>query len=148
MPIIKWQPFKDLNQHKFEPDDFFAPQEEWVPFVPTFKVEEPAMDVYQDKDNFYVEMPLSGISPEKVEISVENHVLTVSGQIEEKKEEKGKQYLKKEIRRGSFQRSMRLPSEVKGDKATAESKNGILKITIPKTQKASSQAKRIPIKIK
>jgi HSP20 family protein len=145
MPI-KWRPFRELER-PFQLPDVFE-EDEWVPFVPTFRAEEPALDIYQDKNNLYVEVPLVGIRPKDVEISIEDNVLTIQGKTEDRKEIKEKDYLRKEIRRGSFRRVIKLPVEVKGNKAKAESSEGILKITIPKVAKAGVSAKKIPIKVK
>lgn len=145
MPI-QWRPFKNLERPFNLPDIF--EEEEWVPFVPTFRAEEPAVDVYQDKDNLYVEIPLTGIKPEDVEISIEENILNISGKSEEKKEVKEKDYLRKEIRRGGFKRVIKLPVKVQEDKAAAEIVSGLLKITIPKVAKALPKTKKIPIKIK
>ncbi len=145
MPI-KWQPFKDLERPFQSPDAFGG--DEWVPFVPSFRAEEPVLDIYQDKNNLYVEIPLVGIEPKDVKISIDDNILTIEGKIEEKKETKNKDYLRKEIKRGSFRRSVKLPVEVKENKAKAESSSGILKITIPKTAKTISKSKEIPIRIK
>ena len=145
MPI-QWRPFKELERPLHSPD--MPDEDEWVPFVPTFRAEEPAVDIYQDKNNLYVEIPLTGVNPKDVEISIDDSVLTIQGKSEEKKEIKEKDYLRKEIRKGTFRRVIKLPVEVKGNKAIAESISGILKITIPKVAKAIPQAKRIPIKIK
>lgn len=145
MPI-QWRPFKELDR-PFQTPDIFE-KDEWVPFMPTFRSEELSVDIYQDKDNLYIETPLTGIKPENVEISIEDNVLTISGKSDEKNEIKEKDYLRKEIRRGNFKRVIKLPMEVKEDKAEAESISGILKITIPKTNKAISKGKKIPIKVK
>ena len=149
MPI-KWRPFKELERGPSFPrsPDMFGEGEEWVPFVPTFQPEEPVVDIYQDKDNLYVDVSLSGIKPEDVEISIEDNILTIQGKAEEKKEIKEKDYLRKEIRKGSFRRVIKLPVDVKDNKASAESKNGMLKITIPKVSKTISKTKKVPIKIK
>lgn len=149
MPI-KWRPFKDLEGGRNFPQlpDIFGQGEEWVPFVPTFRPEEPIVDIYQDKENLYVDVSLSGIKPENVEISIEDNILTIQGKGEEKKEVKEKDYLRREIRRGSFRRVIKLPVEVKENKAVAESKDGMLKIVIPKVAKKISSSKKVPIKIK
>jgi len=149
MPIIKWRPFRELEK-PFEDLEKFFSDEEWIPFVPTFpfRAEEPAVDIYQDKDNLYVEMPLAGIKPEDVEISVEDDVLTIQGKSEEKKEIKEKDYFRKEIRRGAFKRVIKLPVEVKAEKAKAESKDGMLKITLPKVTKTLPKGTKIPVKVK
>lgn len=129
--IINWSPMHDL-------DRFF--EEGWgEAFVP-------AMNVYQDKDNVIVETSLPGIDPEKVDISIENDVLTVSGKTEEKKEVKREDFYRKEIREGSFSRSVILPMGVKGEQAEAHYEKGVLKITLPKAEEA--KPKKIAIKAK
>jgi len=106
----------------------------------------PAMDIYQDKDNVIVETSLPGVDPEKVEITIENDVLTVSGQSKDEKEIKKENYYRREMYRGSFSRSVILPMRVKADKAQAQSEKGILKITIPKAEEV--KPKKIAIKVK
>ncbi|MFZ2189062.1 MAG: Hsp20/alpha crystallin family protein [Candidatus Moraniibacteriota bacterium] len=131
--IIQWSPMRDLNRF-FEEDMW-----EGVNFTP-------AVDVYQDRDNVIVETPLAGVDPEKVEISVENDVLTISGATEGKKEVKREDYYRKEVRSGSFSRSVILPMSVKADMAEAHSEQGMLKIIIPKADEV--KPKRIAVKVK
>ena len=131
--IINWSPMRDVD--KFFEEDFWS----GVDFTP-------AVDIYQDKENVIVETPLAGIDPEKVDISIENDVLTISGKTEEKKEVKREDYYRKEVREGSFSRSVILPMAVKSNEAEATSEKGMLKITIPKAEEA--KPKKISIKIK
>jgi len=145
MPI-KWQPFKGIERPSRLPDIF--EEDEWMPFIPAFRKDEPAVDIYQDKNNLYVELPLIGIKPKDVRISIENNILNVSGESQEKKEIKSKDYLRKEIRRGSFRKVVKLPIDVRSGKASAETTEGILKITIPKSSQGASKATKVPIKIK
>ena len=106
----------------------------------------PAIDVSQDKDNVIIETSLPGIDPDKVDISVENDVLTISGHTEEKKETKRENYYRKEIREGSFSRSIILPMGVKADQAEASYEKGILMVSLPKADEA--KPKKIAIKAK
>lgn len=106
----------------------------------------PAVDVRQDKEDVVIETSLPGIDHDKVDISIENDVLTISGKTEEKKEVKREDYYRKEIREGSFSRSVILPMAVKADAAEAEYEKGVLKITIPKAEEA--KPKKISIKVK
>ncbi len=145
MPI-KWQPFKELEKRSRHSESF--EEGDWMPLMPSFRQEGPAIDIYQDKINLYVEFPLIGIKPKNVNISIKNNVLTIEGKTEEKKETKEKDYLRKEIRQGSFRRMIKLPVEVKGDKANAESIDGMLQITIPKVAQGTSKISKVPIKIK
>ena len=119
-----------------------------MPFIPAFRKDEPAVDIYQDKNNLYVELPLVGIKPKDIQVSIENNILNIQGESQEKKEIKGKDYLRKEIRRGSFRKVIKLPIDVRNGKASAEAAEGILKITIPKSNKGASKTTKVPIKIK
>lgn len=106
----------------------------------------PAIDVYQKKDVVMVETPVPNVDPEKLSISVENDVLTIEGESEKKTEVDEKDYYRKEVRTGSFHRSVALPVAVDGDKAAAEYEDGVLKIKIPKA--AAAKKKTIKIKTK
>jgi HSP20 family protein len=127
-----WDPFEDFDRAL----DF--PARGLRAFVP-------AMDVYQDKDNVYVETALAGVDPEKVEISIENDVLTIKGSTEKKSEVEDKAYYRKEVQAGAFYRSVGLPTHVVGDKAAAEYREGLLKITIPKAEEV--KPKTIKVKV-
>lgn len=138
MDIIKWSPFRDIDRF-FDSEDFF-------PAMPAMSGKaRPSMDVYQTKDSVVAEVSLAGVDPRDVKVTVENDILTVKGEKKEEKETKEKDYYCKEIRSGSFMRSMSLPVHVKADKAQAESKDGMLKITIPKAEVKTT--KEIPVKI-
>lgn len=132
MNLIPWSPMLDRFFDDFEAN----PNKTFVP----------AIDVYQDKDNVIVETPITGVEPEKLEISVENDVLTITGESEHKSEVDEKNYYRKEVRYGSFHRSVALPASVDGLKAKAEYENGVLKVIIPKEEKA--KPKRIEVEIK
>jgi len=129
MPIIKWTPFLE-------------PFDEMNKMLQGFA---PAMDIFQDKNNVYVKIPLVGVEPEKVDIEIVDNVLTIKGATEKKSEVDDKNYYRKEIRSGSFFRSVPLPTNVIRDKAKAESEEGMLIITIPK--KPVKKAKSVKIKV-
>jgi len=108
----------------------------------------PAVDMYEDKENIVVETQLGGIDPEKVDISIENNVLTIKGESEKKSEIDEKNYYRKEIRRGSFYRSIPLPTKVDGDAASAVNEDGVLKITVPKASEVKPKTIKIQNKKK
>ena len=89
---------------------------------------------------------MTGIDPEKVDINVKNDILTIKGESEKKSEVEDKDYYRQEIRRGSFYRSVQLPAQVVGEKASAEYKNGILKITLPKAPESKTKSIKVEVK--
>lgn len=136
--LIRWNPFLDSFE---EMDKIFS---EFSPALGSGQAGfMPAVDMYEDKDNVIVETQLAGIDPEKVDISIENDVLTIKGEGEKKSEVEDKNYYKKEIRRGSFYRSVPLPTHVIGDKASASAEDGVLKIAIPKSPESKPKTIRI-----
>ncbi len=137
MSIIKWRPMFDPF---LDMDKFF----EGIPGSARGFV--PALDVYQDADNVIIETPLPGVNPADVNISVENDVLTIEGKSEKKSEVDEKNYYRQEIRSGSFHRAVALPAAVNGEKANAEYKDGMLKITIPKEERAKPKQIKISAK--
>jgi len=140
MALIPWHPFRDI-------DRWFGEDWDWIPMFPRRIFSEPAMNVYQTDKDVVVELGLpGGIDPKKVDISVEGDILTVKGEHEEKKEEKDKHYIRREISRGAFERMISLPVAVKSDKVDASYKDGLLKIVLPK--KEMKRAKKIKVKVK
>ena len=138
MSLIKWAPFLE------EYGDMDKMMSEMLPAVRGNQYGfTPALDMYEDKDNVIIETQLGGIDPEKVNISIENNILTIKGESEKKSEVDDKNYYRKEIRRGSFYRSIALPTKVDGDKATAVNEDGILKITVPKAAEVKPKTIKI-----
>lgn len=125
----------------------------WTPFLDTFDNLEksfsnflPAIDVYEDKDNVVVEATLAGIKPEDVDVNVHDEVLTIEGKRQSSSEVEEKNYYRKEVRSGSFHRSIMLPSAVQAEQAKAEFENGMLKIVLPK--ETQSKVKNVKINVK
>jgi HSP20 family protein len=106
----------------------------------------PAIDIYDDEKNVYIDCTLNGMSPEGVSIEIENGILTLKGSSKKRKEIDEKNYYRKEISMGGFIRQVALPTEVNADKAEAEFDKGLLKITVPKEEK--TKTKKININIK
>jgi len=125
----------------------------WSPFLDTFDNLEnsfsnfiPAIDIYEKKDSVIVEATLAGIKPEEVDINIKDDVLVIEGKREISSEVDEKNYYRKEVRSGSFHRTIALPISVKAKKAGADFKNGLLTITLPKEGKVKSNNIKINIK--
>jgi HSP20 family protein len=106
----------------------------------------PALDVAETPESFVVKVEVPGIDPKEIEISVTGNTLTLKGEKRDEKEEKGKTWRRVERTYGAFDRSMTLPVAVRADKIEAESKDGVLTITLPKSMEALP--KKIAVKVK
>ena len=94
----------------------------------------PAIDMYQTDDEVVVRAALPGIKPDEVQINVTNDVLTIRGETKQQEEKNDKSWHIREHRWGAFERSVRLPTGVMSDKAKADFDNGVLTITLPKSE--------------
>ena len=150
-----WRPFESLRKEVdrlFEDfgDDFWRRplrslatlERSWPKKFPA----NPAVDVTETDKAFEITAELPGMDEKNVEVSVANDGLTIRGEKNEETEEKKKDYYVSERRYGSFERYFGLPEGVDPDKIEATFKNGILKVTLPKTAEAQKTAKKIDIK--
>jgi HSP20 family protein len=104
----------------------------------------PRLDFSETEKEYVAKMDLPGLEKGDVNVKVENHQLTVSGERKEEKREEGENFLRMERSYGSFFRSIPLPENAKADAIDAQIKNGVLMVRIPKTEGA--KAKVIPVK--
>ncbi len=139
MAIIPWKPLGDL-------DKFFSDEDWLMPIVPRFG--QPAMDVYETEKDVVAKLNLPGVDPEKINISISDQMLRVSGESEEKTEEKKKGYWRREIRQGSFERAVSLPAAIKEDAVEATYDKGVLEIVMPKAEEKKPAEKKIQVKVK
>ncbi len=132
--LTRWDPFGELSElrARFDRivDQFDGRERVWTP----------AIDVVRDDGNLVIHADLPGIKPEDVKIEVEDDILTVSGEHRESTEEKGKNYVRRERRYGSFSRSMALPAGVDARGITATTHDGVVEVTIPLPQEAKKEA--------
>ncbi len=138
MSLIPWR-HSDL-------DRFFRDDEWLLPVFSRFEMGAPAMDISETEKEVVAEVNIPDFDPEKIEVSVEDGVLRISGHIDDKKEEKEKNYWRKEIRKGSFERTVRLPAAVNESAVDATYEKGILKIVLPKV--AEKPSSRVTVKVK
>ena len=104
----------------------------------------PALNVREDDDCLYAEAEIPGVDPKEIEIEVVGNVLTLRGEKKHEREEEGKGFHCVERRYGEFNRSIELPTTVDSEKVSAEYKNGVLTVTLPKHPE--SKPKRIAIR--
>jgi HSP20 family protein len=146
MKLAKRDPFRDV-------DEFFG-RPHWALDLPFRGGRElsgsrfdwsPRVDVRETKDDFQIDAEIPGIKREEVEINVDNHVLTIQGETKREKKEEDEEYHRVERYYGSFSRSFSLPENVDEEKIEASFKDGLLTLTVPKTEKA--KPKKIEVKV-
>jgi len=106
----------------------------------------PSIDVEEDEKSIHVRAEIPGIDEKDLNVTLEDNVLTISGEKKEERKEENKRYVLAERRFGSFKRSIALPAEVKADNVKASFKNGVLTVDFEK--KEVSQPKRLTINVK
>jgi len=143
--LTPWKPF-EFDRMRREMDRLWDSFFEGRPGRKAGEVGEwlPSLDVSETKNDLVVKAELPGMDPKDIEISLNNGLLTIKGEKKQEKEEKDENYHVIERSYGSFTRSVRLPREVQSDKISASYKNGVLRVTLPK----SEEAKKKEIKIK
>jgi len=147
--ITHWDPFKEMEglQHRLSgyfgrplmrrghDEEESITAAEWAPLV----------DIIEDDREYLVKAELPEVKKGDVKVSVENGMLTIRGERQFEKEEKGKKYHRVERGYGSFVRSFALPDIADADKVSAEFRDGVLRVHLPKTEKAKS--KQIEVKV-
>jgi HSP20 family protein len=101
----------------------------------------PPVDMYETDSLVVIEMPMPGVDASKLDLSIDNGILSVKGTNERKTEVDEKNYYRKEVRYGSVFRQIALPAKVLANKTEAVYEKGILKISIPKAQEVGGAVK-------
>jgi HSP20 family protein len=105
----------------------------------------PRLDVYEDKENVYVKAELPGLKREEIELSLQDGTLSLSGERKSETRTEGTEQYRSERFFGRFQRTISLPAPIATDKVKAEYKDGILTVTLPKTEEA--KPKKIEVSV-
>jgi len=106
----------------------------------------PAFDISETEKEYVISGEIPGIEPKDLEVTLNDGILTVKGEKKQESEEEEENYHRVERHYGSFQRSFRLPENIKRDDLDATYKDGILKLTLPKSEE--SKVKKIEVKEK
>lgn len=96
----------------------------------------PALDMYEDKDNLYIRAELPGMKKEDIELSLHEGTLSLSGERKKESKHEEAEVYRTERFFGRFQRTVTLPAPVAADKVNAQYKDGVLTVTLPKTEEA------------
>ena len=95
----------------------------------------PRIDISETDGEYKIEAELPGINQKEIDVKIDNNILTIKGKKEDIKEEKEKNYHLRERYYGAFQRSISLPNNIEPEKIKASFENGVLNISVPKSDK-------------
>ena len=105
----------------------------------------PRVDIVEDDKEYLINVELPGVKKDEIKVSVKDRVLSISGERKSEKEEKGKKYHRTERTYGAFVRSFTLPEAASGEKLKANFEDGILKVQIPKEERAKTKAIEVKV---
>ncbi len=144
--VTRWDPvnemisLRDAMNRLFE-DSFIRPSAWPLPFEgSTWGM---PVDMIETKDHVIVKASVPGLKPEDIDVSVTGDALTIKGEIKSEEKFEEASYIRKERRLGSFQRTMTLPTNVVADQAKAEFENGVLTLTLPKSEAVKPKAIKV-----
>jgi HSP20 family protein len=123
-------------------DSFVRPRFGWIT-TGSGETSSLALDAQLGKDELTIQAALPGVSPEDVDITIENGTLTIAGETRAASRDETDQYLLQEIRRGAFSRSVALPEGLEPDRATASFEHGVLTLHIPRAEQVKPRTIRI-----
>lgn len=146
MSIVRYDPFRDLRTLQDEVNRLFSTN-----LSRSFGDDEgigrgawnPTVDIYENKDQIVLEAELPGMNREDFDVSIENNIITLRGERRFEKKDESDNYHRVERSYGQFTRSFTLPQTVSAEGATAEYRNGVLRVTLPKREEV--KARRIEI---
>ena len=147
MALIRWTPLRGVMSFRDEMDRLL--DEFYGRMTPAQEALEgdwcPVMDVADTNGDLTASVELPGLDRNDIKVSVQDDVLTVTGEKKQEKTETEDNYRRSERSYGYFKRAIKLPSSVDAAKVTAAYKDGVLKVTMPKLE--SKKAKEIPIQV-
>ena len=147
MAIQRWEPFAHLRRieetdrlwpHMFRPFRFLPRYWDENGIVP--------IDMYHTDDALVVKATIPGYKPEDVELTVRDSELTLKGEVKGEKETKEEHYLMQESRFASFHRTVALPKGLNTERAEASYENGVLTVTVPKSEEVKAKTVKINVK--
>ena len=143
MALIRWQPQAAFSVNR---DIDKLVNQVWGE-TPTFKEfgSTPRVDIAENEQAFILQAELPGMKREEISVSLEDGVLTLSGERKTENEKEGPNYVHRERNTGSFKRTFRLGKEVKADKISAAYKDGVLTVTLPKAEEVKPRQIEVSI---
>ncbi len=145
MTLARWDPrFAELSSLRRAMDRFFDDKSSrplWSGFGDSDNI---AVDMYQTDSDVVIKASLPGVKPDNIDLTITGDMLIIKGEMKSEQEVKEENYFRKEHKYGSFSKAITLPFNLRADDADASFDNGVLTITIPKSEEI--KAKSIKVK--
>ncbi|HXF93425.1 MAG TPA: Hsp20/alpha crystallin family protein [Nitrospiraceae bacterium] len=146
--VARWDPFRELEELSERLNRVFGRPSvrrdnnkealtvaDWIP----------AVDISESEGEYLIKAELPGVKKEDIKVTLQEGVLTIQGERKQEKEEKGRKYHRIERSYGTFMRSFTLPDSVDDSKVSAEFKDGLLYLHVPKSEKAKPKAIEVKV---
>ena len=147
--LTRWDPFKEMEETQNRLARFLGLTPARLPNSDkesmTITQWAPSVDIMEDDKEWLLKADLPEVKKDDVKVTVENGVLTITGERKFEKEEKDKKYHRIERAYGNFLRSFTLPDAADGAKVNAEFKDGVLKVHLPKSEKTKPKAVEVKV---
>lgn len=137
MAVVRWDPWSELDQLQRDVSDLFNRR------LQPSRVARPAMDAFRTDEGTVVRVDVPGFSPDDVDVSVHEGVLTLSGTRSSEQQIEEGDWIRRERSSASFQRSVALPKGVDVEAIKANVENGVLQVLVP--HPAEQQPRRITV---
>lgn len=148
--LEKWSPSTELERLRHEFDELlehFGFDRGELKAWPTVS-NRPAIESSIDGDKFVVRVDLPGVDPKNIDVQIVNGILTVKGTREERRESDKASLFRREIRYGSFERSISLPEGIKAENLNAVHHDGVLELRAPMPKESAPKAVKIQVEEK
>ena len=146
--IIRWNSFGEAGSLRRAVDRLFDDALLAGPFragngQPT--AWQPAVEMFETGDEVVVRAEMPNVDPANVDVTVTGDAITIKGTVRQEEEKKDRSYYRRELRYGSYVRTLPLPAEVNGGDAKATYKDGVLEVKIPKSERAKPTSVKVQI---
>lgn len=148
MNLVKWDPFRELEDMSSRLNRIFG-----RPALRTGSDNEmmavadwmPSVDISETDAAYLIKGEIPGVKKEDVKVTIQDGMLTIQGERKQEKEEKGKKFHRVECSYGNFVRSFRVPDDADESAVKAEFKDGMLNVTLPKSEKAKPKSVNVTV---
>jgi len=148
--VVAWNPLREIDEAQNRLSRFFLggfPNRMGTGEIPSLAVADwsPEVDISEDDHGYLLKADLPEMKKDDVKVTVEDGILSVSGERRTEKEDRKKKFHRIERSYGTFRRSFTLPEDADSTKVTAEFRDGVLKVHLPTTPVARSKATQVKV---